>query len=96
MWVDEHGEEEPGEFEVEGADPALAGRKFTGMQRLFLSWARVWRTAIRPEMATQYLAIDLHSPAEFRCNIIADNIDEFYEAFDVEGGFAPEERVTIW
>lgn len=74
--------------------------EYTGYQRLFLSWARVWRTAIRPEMATQYLAIDPHSPAEFRCNVIASNIDEFYAAFPTaEDGpmyRAPEERVTIW
>ena len=66
---------------------------------IFLAWARIWRTAIRPEMAQQYLAIDPHSPAEFRCNIIARNIDEFYEAFpDAEGEMhlEPAERVTIW
>ena len=83
-------------FEAEGAEPELAEHEYTGLQRFFLAWARVWRTAIRPEMATQYLAIDPHSPAEFRCNIIAENIDEFYEAFDVEDGLVPEERVTIW
>lgn len=88
-------------FEVEDADPALADREFNGLQRLFLSWARVWRTAIRPEQSQQYLAIDPHSPAEFRCNVIAANIDEFYEAFpEITGDspmwIAPEERVTIW
>ncbi|MDO5032581.1 M13 family metallopeptidase [Corynebacterium sp.] len=84
------------DFEVEGASPELYERQYTGLQRFFLSWARVWRTAIRPEMAAQYLAIDPHSPAEFRCNIIVENVDEYYEAFDVEGGIAPEQRVTIW
>ena len=51
-------------------------------------------------MATQYLAIDPHSPAEFRCNLIAANIAEFYEAFDVDKDspmyLAPADRVTIW
>lgn len=88
-------------FQVENASPTLAEREFNGLQRLFLSWARVWRTAIRPEMAQQYLAIDPHSPAEFRCNVIAANIAEFYEAFPEvteESGMwiHPEERVTIW
>lgn len=88
-------------FEAEGSDPALAEREFNGLQRLFLSWARVWRTAIRPEMAAQYLAIDPHSPAEFRCNQIAANVTEFYEAFpevdsDSSMWIEPEERVTIW
>lgn len=87
-------------FEVEGGSDELAAGEFTGLQRLFLAWARAWRTAIRPEMATQYLAMDPHSPAEFRCNLIAANIAEFYEAFDVaEDGpmfVAEKDRVTIW
>lgn len=87
-------------FEVEGGSDELAAGEFTGLQRLFLAWARAWRTAIRPEMATQYLAMDPHSPAEFRCNLIAANIAEFYDAFDVaEDGpmfVAEKDRVTIW
>ncbi|MCO6394293.1 MULTISPECIES: M13 family metallopeptidase [Corynebacterium] len=70
------------------------------LEELFLAWARVWRSKARPEMAAQLLAIDPHSPNEFRCNVIASNVDEFYEAFDVEPGspmwIAPEERVKIW
>ncbi|AEQ05673.2 peptidase M13 [Corynebacterium pseudotuberculosis] len=76
------------------------GEDTTGLQRLFLSWARIWRTAIRPELAEQYLAIDPHSPAEFRCNVIAGNIAEFYQTFNVPEDspmwIAPEKRVTIW
>ena len=88
-------------FAVEDAQPELYERKFNGLQRLFLAWGRVWRTAIRPEMAKQYLAIDPHSPAEFRCNQIAANIDEFYEAFEEVGPdspmyLPPEQRVSIW
>ena len=71
-----------------------------GFQHLFTAWARVWRSKTRPEMAAQLLAIDPHSPNEFRCNVIAANVAEFYEAFDVEPGskmwIAPEDRVTIW
>ena len=74
--------------------------KREGFQRLFTAWARVWRSKTRPEMAAQLLAIDPHSPNEFRCNVIAANVAEFYEAFDVEPGskmwIAPEDRVTIW
>lgn len=88
-------------FAAEGSDPDLSAREFNGIQRLFLAWARVWRTAIRPELATQYLAIDPHSPAEFRCNQITANITEFYEAFpevteDSGMYLAPDQRVTIW
>ncbi|MFP7365183.1 M13-type metalloendopeptidase [Corynebacterium callunae] len=87
-------------FIAEGAEPELAGQEFNGLQRLFLAWARVWRTAIRPQMAVQYLAIDPHSPAEFRCNVIAGNVAEFYEAFDVPEDapvyIKPEDRLAIW
>ena len=88
---------------MEDAAPASFGDldgEYTGFQRLFLAWARVWRSKARPEMAAQLLAIDPHSPNEFRCNVIASNVDEFYEVFDVEEGskmwIAPEDRVTIW
>ena len=74
--------------------------EYTGFQRLFFAWARVWRSKARPEMAAQLLAIDPHAPNEFRCNVIAANIAEFYEAFEVEQGskmwIDPEDRVTIW
>lgn len=87
-------------FVAEDAQPGLAAQEWNGLQRFFLSWSRAWRTAIRPEMATQYLAIDPHSPAEFRCNLIAANVAEFYQAFDVPQDsamyIAPEDRVTIW
>lgn len=70
------------------------------LRELFLSWARVWRSKARPEMAAQLLAIDPHSPNEFRCNVIAANIPEFYEAFDVSEDskmwINPEDRVRIW
>ncbi|AWB83150.1 M13 family metallopeptidase [Corynebacterium liangguodongii] len=73
---------------------------YTGLQRLFLAWARVWRSKTRPEMAAQLLAIDPHSPNEFRCNVIAGNIPEFYDAFDVREDsamwVAPADRVQIW
>lgn len=77
------------------------GGDFTGLQRLFLAWARVWRCKVRPELVAQLLAIDPHSPNEFRCNIIAQNIKEFYEAFpevteDSPMWLDPKDRVEIW
>ncbi|MCQ4622914.1 M13 family metallopeptidase [Corynebacterium sp. CCUG 70398] len=87
-------------FHAPGASDTIDGQEFTGLQRLFLAWARVWRTAIRPEMAAQYLAIDPHSPSEFRCNVVASNIAEFYEAFpdaaEAPDAVAEADRVVIW
>lgn len=73
---------------------------FTGLQRFFLSYASIWRTKNRDELAEQYLQIDPHSPAEFRTNGIASNVDLFYYAFGVTEGdamwLAPKDRVSIW
>ena len=73
---------------------------FTGLQRFFLSYASIWRTKNRDELAEQYLQIDPHSPAECRTNGIARNVDLFYKAFDVkpEDGMwlEPDQRVRIW
>ncbi|MDQ1584220.1 MAG: putative endopeptidase [Microbacteriaceae bacterium] len=78
--------------------PVIDG--LTGAQRFFLSWAQAWQQKGRDEEVIRLLAIDPHSPNEFRCNQIVRNIDEFYETFDVSEGDAlwldPAERVSIW
>ncbi|MBV7431870.1 peptidase M13 [Dermabacteraceae bacterium TAE3-ERU5] len=84
---------------LEGEEaPEIDG--YTGLQRVFLGWAQVWRGKSRPEDALYRLAVDPHSPAEFRCNQILKNVDSFYEAFGVKEGdgmyLAPEDRVSIW
>jgi endothelin-converting enzyme/putative endopeptidase len=77
--------------------PVVEGR--TGVQRLFLNWAYVWRSKRRPEQERQYLTIDPHSPPEFRANIVR-NLDEFHDAFGTREGdglwLDPEDRVRIW
>lgn len=83
---------------LQGADePAIDG--LTGSQRVFLGWAQVWRMATREAEQIRRLAIDPHSPPEFRANVVR-NLDEFHEAFDVaegDGMWLPEdERVRIW
>ena len=72
----------------------------TGDQRVFLSWAQVWRQKIRDDALRQQVASDPHSPAEFRVNGVVRNIDAWYEAFGVGPGeklyVAPGDRVRIW
>ena len=72
----------------------------TGVQRVFFGWAQVWRTKSRAAEAIRRLAVDPHSPPEFRCNGVVRNMDAFYEAFDVERDDAlflePQRRVRIW
>jgi putative endopeptidase len=78
--------------------PTLDG--FSGAQRFFMSWAHVWCTKTRNEEIIRRLALDPHSPPEFRCNAVVRNLDEFYAAFDVTDADAlwltPETRVRIW
>ena len=73
---------------------------YTGLQRVFLSWATVWRMAMRPQEAVRRLTIDPHAPGEFRCNMVASHLDSFHEAFATREGdgmyLAPEHRVRIW
>jgi putative endopeptidase len=82
-----------------GGEPAPVIDGLTGDQRFFLGWAQAWRAKARPEEAIRLLAIDPHSPAEFRCNIVS-NLAEFHEAFDVRPGDGmwrePGDRVVIW
>jgi putative endopeptidase len=81
----------------DGDQPVIDG--FTGAQRFFVGWARVWQMKAREQEQIRLLAIDPHSPPEFRANVVR-NVPEFYAAFDVVEGdrlWLPEpERVAIW
>jgi predicted metalloendopeptidase len=78
--------------------PTIDG--LTGDQRFFLGWAQAWRSKIRDADLSRRLAVDPHSPAEFRCNGVLRNMPEFYAAFDVKEGdklwLPPDKRVKIW
>ncbi len=88
--------------EAEEAGESQAGEidGLSGAQRFFASWARIWRGKSRDDYAIQLLAIDPHSPNEFRCNGVLANLDQFAEAYAVQPGDAlwidPAERVRIW
>ena len=78
--------------------PVIEG--MSGEKRLMLSWAQVWRAKVRPEEMRRRIAIDPHSPAEFRCNQILKNFTPFYEEFGVTDKDAlwleEQARVQIW
>ncbi|MDT5064139.1 MAG: putative endopeptidase [Mycobacterium sp.] len=78
--------------------PVIDG--LTGVQRVFFGWAQVWRTKSRDAEALRRLAIDPHSPPEFRCNGVIRNLDAYYDAFDVSESdglyLEPKRRVRIW
>jgi putative endopeptidase len=78
--------------------PTIDG--FTGPQRLFIGWAQIWRSKFRNAELSRRLAIDPHSPPEFRCNGVIRNLIEFYDAFGVKEGdklwLPAKDRVRIW
>ncbi|WP_304441894.1 M13 family metallopeptidase, partial [Mycobacterium sp. 1465703.0] len=78
--------------------PVIDG--LTGVQRVFYGWAQVWRTKSREAEAIRRLAVDPHSPPEFRCNGVLRNMDAFYDAFEGADTGAlflePGSRVKIW
>jgi putative endopeptidase len=78
--------------------PVIDG--LSGAERFFLSWAQAWQQKGRDEEVIRLIAIDPHSPNEFRCNQIVRNIDGYYDTFAVTASdelwLNPEERVTIW
>ncbi|MBS3737798.1 M13 family metallopeptidase [Mesohalobacter halotolerans] len=85
-------------LEENGSPGKIEG--FTPEQRFFLSWATVWRTKMRDEALKTQVKTDPHSPGMYRAYVPLQNVDAFYEAFNVKEGdslyIAPENRVRIW
>lgn len=73
---------------------------FTPEQRFFLSWATIWRTKMRDEALRNRIRTDPHSPGMYRAYVPLQNIEAFYEAFNIKEGDSmyvkPEDRVLIW
>jgi putative endopeptidase len=87
------------EMSLEGNEaPVIDG--FTGVQRVFLGYAQVWRNKYRDEALRNLIETDSHSPSMYRVNGIVRNVPAFYDAFSVQPGdelyLAPEDRVKIW
>jgi putative endopeptidase len=78
--------------------PVIDG--FTGPQRFFIGFAKVWCGATRDAELRLNLRTDPHSPLRFRATVPLSNVDAFYEAFDVKPGDAmyrkPQDRVEVW
>jgi putative endopeptidase len=86
-----------------GGDPEAEATKvggFTGKQRFFLSWAKVWAQNIEKERELQLVTVDPHGPNELRVNGPLSNIQEFFDAFQIKEGSAMHraegQRVDIW
>lgn len=77
----------------------LAEADAESVRRFFYGYALIWRGKGRDEYVRLLLAIDPHSPAEFRANTVR-NIDAFHEVFNTTESSALwlpiDERVNIW
>lgn len=73
---------------------------FTPEQRFFIAWTTVWRTKSRDEAIKNQVKTDPHSPGMYRAYVPAQNVDAFYQAFDIKKGdgmfIEPDKRVKIW
>ncbi|MFD0834408.1 M13 family metallopeptidase [Mariniflexile aquimaris] len=83
----------------ENGNPGLIDG-FTPEQRLFISWATIWRSKMRDEAIKNQVKTDPHSPAMYRGYVPLLNLDTFHSAFEIKPGdgmyLAPEKRVRIW
>jgi putative endopeptidase len=86
-------------FLKENGDPGLIDG-YTPEQRFFISWGTIWRTKARDEAIKNQVKTDPHAPGHYRAYVPLQNVDAFYEAFDIKEGdklyIQPEERVKIW
>jgi predicted metalloendopeptidase len=73
---------------------------YTPEQRLFISWATIWRSKMRDEALKNQVKTDPHSPGMYRAYVPLLNLETFYNAFDIKPGdgmyVEPEKRVKIW
>ena len=80
------------------APPVLDG--FTGDQRFFLGWARIWRAKDRDAYVRQISLTSAHAPAQYRANGPVRHLSAFHEAFAVTPNDrlyrVPGERLRIW
>jgi putative endopeptidase len=84
---------------LNGAEPpVLEGT--TGLQRFFMGRAQHRKQIQREQALRNQVMTGPHSPARYRINGPARNMDAWYEAFNVQPGDAlylpPDQRVTIW
>jgi predicted metalloendopeptidase len=66
--------------------PVIDG--FTGEQRFFLGYARMWRMKVRENYLRQSLLSQQHAPEEYRTNGVVGHVDGFHDAFSVTPGDA--------
>ena len=66
----------------------------------FISYATSWRTLYRTRKLQTTLATDVHSPAYIRVNKVVSQMDEWYDAFEIDKASPlftkPEHRIRFF
>lgn len=79
---------------------AAKGEDDFDAKKFFINWATIWRMKATEQYMQLLLSIDVHAPQKLRANVQAENLDDFYTAFDIKPGDkmykAPADRVHIW
>ena len=61
--------------------PVIDG--LTGVQRVFLGYAQVWRNKYRDDALRNLIQTNPHAPSMYRSNGTVRNVPEWYEAFEI-------------
>ena len=73
---------------------------FTGDQRFFIAFAKVWGSKARPEADRLQVNTNPHPIAKYRAIATLQNMPEFHKAFSCKLGDQmvrpPEQRCQIW
>jgi predicted metalloendopeptidase len=88
---------------IANLDPADTGTLIDGFppkERFFIAFATSWRGVEREETLRTQIHSGVHSPSAVRAVLPAQNMDAFYEVFDIRQGdpmwLPPEERIVVW
>ena len=85
----------------------LCSRGITGKEEIakeyrifFISYATSWRTLYRNKRLKSGIVTDVHAPAYVRVNMVVSQMDEWYEAFDIDSHSTlyvkPEDRIRFF
>ena len=70
------------------------------LRRYFISYAIAWNTKYDAATQCQFTEGDPHSPNVLRTNSNVNQLDEWYDIFDIQWGdrlyLTPEQRVSLW
>lgn len=70
------------------------------LKDVFTQWATIWRQKATDQVRRALANLDPHAPSELRANVTVQNIDDFYETFNISENdgmwLSPADRVHIW